>query len=220
MPRLPRSGRWVVDGTEYDPHIVTMTEHPTHKERTRARILDEAATVMRERGIDGIGVAALMKRAGLTHGGFYAHFKDRDDLVAHAIDRMFQDSATMLDRHLTPEDAMHGLTALIDFYLADRSIGAIGKHCPLPSLSGEATRLPIAARQRFASGIEHFHKALESALGRIGRRDAGVLASSVLAELVGAMSLARAVGDPATASAMLAASRDALKSRLGLETST
>ena len=56
-----------------------MPETLTHKERTRARILDEAAKAMREQGHAGIGVAKLMQRAGLTHGGFYAHFKDRDD---------------------------------------------------------------------------------------------------------------------------------------------
>ena len=81
-----------------------MPEPTTHKARTRGRILDEAAKAMREHGHEGIGVANLMKRAGLTHGGFYAHFKDRDDLVAAAIGRMFEDSKAMLARYFRPGD--------------------------------------------------------------------------------------------------------------------
>ena len=114
-----------------------MTE-PTQKERTRARILDEAAWAMREHGSDGIGVAALMKRAGLTHGGFYAHFKDRDDLVAHAVDRMFADSGRMLHRHFGQNDAAEGLRGLINYYLSDEmrlaaDRGWRWKHCACPS---------------------------------------------------------------------------------------
>ena len=80
--------------------------------------------------------------------------------------------------------------------------------------------MPELARRRFASGIERFHHAIERALTRIGRHDARALASSALAELVGAMSLARALDDPTIATATLAASRAALRSRLGLDTAT
>ncbi|HZV09332.1 MAG TPA: TetR/AcrR family transcriptional regulator, partial [Novosphingobium sp.] len=69
-----------------------MADKSAHKARVRDRILDEAAAALRSGGTDGLSVANLMKRAGLTHGGFYAHFENRDDLVAHAVDRMFKDS--------------------------------------------------------------------------------------------------------------------------------
>jgi TetR/AcrR family transcriptional repressor of nem operon len=193
-----------------------MAEGLSHKERTRARILEEAASAMRESGPDGISVAALMKRAGLTHGGFYAHFASRDDLVAHAIDRMFEDSKAMLVRNLSSNAPADGLSKLIDHYLSDRARLAPDKTCPIPSLAGEAPRLPEAARGRFAAGIQRFQAAIADSLLALGHEEPEALAASVLAEMVGAMSLARSVDDEAAAQAMLAASRQRLKERLGL----
>ena len=192
-----------------------MTE-PTQKERTRARILDEAAKAMREHGSDGIGVAALMKRAGLTHGGFYAHFRDRDDLVAHAVDRMFDDSGRMLDRHLGRQDAGEGLRGLINYYLSDEMRVAADRGCPLPGLSGEAARMPAGARARFESGIARFKAALQGAMEALQLPEPDILASSVLAEMVGAMALARAMGDNDEARTLLRASQEQLTRRLGL----
>lgn len=191
-----------------------MTEMTT-KERTRARILDEAAKAMREHGSDGIGVAALMKRAGLTHGGFYAHFKDRDDLVAHAVDRMFRDSSAMLTHHLGHGEAASGLSSLIDYYLSEAARKRIDGGCPLPSLAGEASRMPEDARDRFALGVAGFQAALANSLAALGSPEPAKLAASVLAEMVGAMSLARVLDDEA-ATVFLEASRARLKLRIGL----
>lgn len=192
-----------------------MSEATTPKARTRARILDEAAKAMREKGADGIGVAALMKRAGLTHGGFYAHFDNRDDLVAQAVDRMFQDSDFVLDRHLAGSEAARGLADLIAYYLSDETRKRIDGGCPLPSLGGEASRMPVAARQRFADGILTFRAALAKSLAEIGDPDPEALAASILAEMVGAMTLARALDDQ-SASVALRASREQLMRRIGL----
>ncbi len=192
-----------------------MSEATTPKERTRARILDEAAKAMREKGADGIGVAALMKRAGLTHGGFYAHFENRDDLVAHAVDRMFQDSDFLLKRHLAENAAAKGLSELIDYYLSDETRKRTDGGCPLPSLGGEASRMPAAARQRFSEGIQAFRAALAASLTAFGSPDPESLAASVLAEMVGAMTLARTLDEDA-ARVALRASREQLKRRIGL----
>jgi TetR/AcrR family transcriptional repressor of nem operon len=188
----------------------------SHKERTRARILDEAAQAMREAGAEGIGVAALMKRAGLTHGGFYAHFASRDDLVAHAIDRMFEDSKAMLTRHLDNHEPAAGLSALIDHYLSDRARLAPETTCPIPSLAGEARRLPEAARARFAAGVERFQAAIAGSLRALGRDTPEALAASVVAEMVGAMALARSIGQEKPARELLAASRQRLRERLAI----
>jgi len=191
-------------------------EPASHKERTRARILDEAAKAIRESGAEGISVAALMKRAGLTHGGFYAHFSSRDDLVAHAIDRMFRDSKMIQTLKSSDKDPAVGLANLIDSYLSDRARRDPGTNCALPALAGEASRLPEAARKRFAAGIQRFQQAIAESLAALGKEEPDMLAASVLAEMVGAMSLARSMGDDAQASTMLAASRARLKERLGV----
>ncbi|HEX7858280.1 MAG TPA: TetR/AcrR family transcriptional regulator [Sphingobium sp.] len=190
-----------------------MADKSAHKAKTRARILDEAAAAIRSSGAQGISVAELMKRAGLTHGGFYAHFSSRDDLVAHAIDRMFQDSAMMVARFLgdTPD-----LGAFIDYYLSETAYRMVERGCPLPGLSGEAGRMPPAARTRFAQGVGGFRDGIERALEALGKADSATLASSVMAELVGAMTLARSMPDDGAALAFLDASRRGLRERIGL----
>lgn len=186
-----------------------MADKSAHKARVRERILDEAAAALRAGGTEGLSVANLMKRAGLTHGGFYAHFENRDDLVTHAIDRMFQDSAGMIQRFLGESDDLDGL---IDFYLSEQAMRRHDRGCPLPWLAGEAPRMPEAARARFQAGIAAMEQALAGALIRRGRNsgEAGLLATSLVAEMVGAMALARAYGDGPKALATLAAARQAI----------
>ena len=193
-----------------------MADTLTHKERTRARILEEAAREMRLSGTDGIGVTPLMKRVGLTQGGFYAHFASRDDLVAHAIDRMFEDSRALIGRYLDGKEPAEGLTLLIDNYLSDRARLAPERTCPIPSLSSEAARLPDAARARFAAGVARFQRAIADRLDALGKPDPQALAASIMAEMVGAMTLARALEIEGDESAILAASRERLKARLEL----
>ncbi|KGT95242.1 TetR family transcriptional regulator [Erwinia typographi] len=193
-----------------------MSEVSTHKERTRQRILNEAAAVMRIVGTEGIGVAALMKRAGLTHGGFYAHFSSRDDLVTNGVDRMFNETRERLQALSPLPDGAERLSRLIDLYLSTEARNAPELNCPLPSLSGEACRLPEEARARFSVGIEDMHRVIAGSLEAMGHEQPQALASSAQAELIGAMALARAVPDDAHAERILADSRSQLKQRLGL----
>ena len=187
----------------------------TQKARTRERIIEAAARAMRAGGQEGVGVAAVMKQAGLTHGGFYAHFENRDDLVAHAVDRMFVDSARLFERHVEA-DAQGRLRALIDDYLSEAMLHAQGEGCPLPGLSGGAPSMAEAARRRFGAGIGAFRARLEAMLTAAGVADAGSVADSVLSEMVGAMALARAVEDPGEARRILGASRGQIKGRVGV----
>jgi TetR/AcrR family transcriptional repressor of nem operon len=191
-----------------------MADKSTHKERTRERILDEAAQALRVGGTEGISVGALMKRAGLTHGGFYAHFQSRDDLVANAVDRMFRDSAAMLDRFLGEHAGLPELAALVDYYLSEQMLLAPERGCPLPGLSGEVPRMAPAARTRFERGIEVFRSRIARVLTDAGYRDAEQRATSMLAEMVGAMTLARSMSDRRTASDILTNTRHALHGRL------
>lgn len=193
-----------------------MPEKTTHKEKTRARILDEAAKALRTGGTAGISVAELMKRAGLTHGGFYAHFTSRDDLVAHAIDRMFEDSGRMLDRYLGAAPGAEGLARLIDYYLGEAALDRIDRGCPMPGLAGEVSRMPTAARARFEEGIAQFRYAVGAALEQMAVANPDKQAMSVVSEMVGALMLARAMSDKPAAHDTLQAARHSLKERLGL----
>jgi len=129
---------------------------------------------------------------------------------------MFEDSAAMLDRNLGAEPDGAGLARLIEYYLSERAFERVEQGCPLPGLTGEAARLPPPARARFETGIENFRRAIATALTAMDAPDADRLASSVLAEMVGAMALARSMSDRAAALALLDSSRQRLLDRLGL----
>jgi TetR/AcrR family transcriptional repressor of nem operon len=187
-----------------------------HKERTRERILDEAAAAIRADGPHRIGVAGVMKKAGLTHGGFYAHFGSKDELVAEAIARMFGGPYSHFQARTEGLAPAEGLASYVDFYLSSRHRDAPERGCPLPALSGDLARMPPAARERFAEGAEGLRRSVAGLLAAMGRDDADALAASAIAEMVGAMALARAVGDRARSDEILRASRTALKERLGL----
>ncbi len=188
-----------------------------HKQKTRLRVLDEAAKAIREEGPHRLGVAGVMARAGLTHGGFYAHFPSKEAFVAEAIAHMFEGGPiTTLKtvRDLPPREA---LTQFIDFYLSRRHRDSRNGGCPLPYLAGDAPRLADASRERYAQGAANLTKVVADRLAELGRPFAEDEASSTLAELVGAVTLARAEADPDRSDAILERSRAHLKRRLGLE---
>jgi TetR/AcrR family transcriptional regulator, transcriptional repressor for nem operon len=187
-----------------------------HKERTRSRVLKEAAKAIRAEGPHRVGVAGVMAEAGLTHGGFYAHFASKDDLVVAAMSQMFDEASAKFDSLTAEKPPAAALRAYIDFYLSRQHRDARDTGCPLPSLSADLPRLGVAARQQFAAGIAGLTAAIGGLLSALGRPDGGMLASSALAEMVGALSLARSVADPRQSDAILKASRDGLKLRLGL----
>ncbi|WBV22112.1 TetR/AcrR family transcriptional regulator [Pantoea piersonii] len=189
----------------------------SHKARTRQRILDEAARVMRECGTESIGVASLMKRVGLTHGGFYAHFDSREALVQAVIAEMFTDSTQRMQPLWQQSDPAERLNTLIDYYLSETHRDSPAEGCPMPALVSEVGHLPDEAKAIFTQGVASMLQRLSELLAELGQREVEALASSLLAEMVGALALARACPDKALSATMLARSRQALKRRTGLE---
>ena len=188
-----------------------------HRGKTREKILKEAATAIRARGPEGVGVAALMKQAGLTHGGFYAHFGSKDALVAEAIGVMFEEARNRFDWTLAEADPRAALDKYVGFYLSPVHRDARGRGCPIAALSGDMARLEPAARERFAKGSTALAQRLGEALARHGIANAPAAGRSMLAELVGALLLSRTVTDPAESDAILADSAAAIRTRYRLE---
>ncbi len=187
-----------------------------HRGKTREKILKEAASAIRARGPEGVGVAALMKQAGLTHGGFYAHFGSKDELVSEAIDVMFDEARQRFDRALAQIDPRAALGNYVDFYLSPLHRDARGRGCPVAALSGDMARLEPDARARFSRGITGLSGALGDALERLGIADPRRAGRSMLSELVGALLLSRTVADPAEADAILADSAASIRARYQL----
>lgn len=193
-------------------------EKLSHKARTRQRILNEAAVVMRESGTESIGVAALMKRVGLTHGGFYAHFSSREDLVQAVIAEMFADSARRFATITSLTDPLERFNQLIDSYLSEQHCDSPGEGCPLPALVSEMAHLPLDARTLFSQQRAAMRQRLAQTLRELNHPQADDAATTILTEMVGAVALARSCADKKEAGNLLALSRRSVKQRAGVET--
>lgn len=207
----------------YDAHHITgsiswsaMRYDTEHKQRTRERVLKAAAKAIRAQGPHRVAVASVMSRAGLTHGGFYAHFDSKDALVAAAIGQMFDEARGNWERLTREQQPGPALALYIDFYLSSAHRDAVSAGCPIPILAPELRRLGKPAREQFAAGVARLTERLRSQLASLDVADAQDEASSMLAEMIGALALARAEPDAQRSDAILAASRQRLKARIAL----
>ncbi|XAH23329.1 TetR/AcrR family transcriptional regulator [Xylophilus sp. GW821-FHT01B05] len=175
----------------------------------RDRILDAAATLFRERGFDGIGVADLMKGAGLTHGGFYGHFDSKEDLMAQAAARaaeqMLATWQRLAERHPGQERA-----AVADAYLSTRHRDHAGRGCLFATLGADAARQGPAVRHAVTEGLRPQVDLLEQATPGRNKAARRRKALADYAGMVGALVLARAVDDAALSQEILDAARAAL----------
>lgn len=170
--------------------------------KNRQRILEVAGKLFRKKGFDGVGVADIMKSAGLTHGGFYGHFASKDELAAQAIAGAVAqtvDSWTALAGDRSPDQ----LGAFITSYLSPRHRDDPGGGCVLAALGADAARQRDAVRRAFTEGIRSVVAMLSMlATGRsnAARREKAL---ATLAGLVGALTLARAADDPSLSDEIL-----------------
>lgn len=188
-----------------------------HKERTRVRLLTEAAIMLREEGPHGLSVATLMKRQGLTHGGFYAHFESKDDLIEHAIDAMFERTCERFrikTKGLTAEAA---LTNYITYYLSPSHYNRPGQGCPIPATGADVGRLEPEARKRFEAGVNALAGLIAAEFERLHypAGEAMSQALTLLADMSGAVVMARGVKSAALAKQICAGVETNIFARLG-----
>lgn len=127
------------------------------KQKSHKRILDAAARLFRENGIETTSVADVMKAAGMTHGGFYRHFDSKEDLVAAAVHHAVDDVVSGMEEAVSPDEKMRARDAYIGQYLSAAHVRDLGRGCPLAALGAELARageLPLkegtAAAERMA----------------------------------------------------------------------
>ncbi|BAI75598.1 transcriptional regulator (plasmid) [Azospirillum sp. B510] len=175
----------------------------------RRRVVEVASALFRERGFNGIGVADLMKEAGLTHGGFYGQFASKEDLAAEACAHAMETMSARWSQaaETAGEDA---LPAMLDSYLSPRHRDHSAAGCPVAALGTDVARQGGAARGAFTRGLRPF---LDSLSRLVPGRSAEAKRKAALATfsgMVGALILARAVDDPALSEEILAAARASL----------
>ena len=170
------------------------------KAETRSRILQNAARLFRRYGYEGIGIDEIMAAAGLTRGGFYAHFRSKQELF-HAALADEPEAFTPLRA-----DAVSAGRALIDFYLGDGDRARVAASCPLVSLSPDVARASDGARAAYTARVHE----LVTELARCIPGDADdvrVRALAILALCIGGAAMAHAVSDEPLAAALLDACR-------------
>jgi TetR/AcrR family transcriptional repressor of nem operon len=171
----------------------------------RERVLQTAARLFREKGVDGVGVAELMQAAGLTHGAFYGQFSSKEELVAEACRWALGKTESYWER-LQAREA-DPLAAIVDAYLSPAHRDDPGRGCALTTLGVEAPRRDPGVRRAVSDGLVHLlARRLQAARRR--RR-----ALALMASLVGGLVLARAVEDEALSAEILAAVRAELADR-------
>lgn len=177
----------------------------------RARILAEAARLFRERGLSGVGVDALTEAAGLTHGSLYSQFGSKERLAAAALEHALTQSALA---RAPGDGGTAELAGIIGRYLSPRHRDAPGQGCAFAALGCEMPRQGPALRKVFTEGLRERMARLASLLP--GRRRAARedQALALLAGMVGALILARAVDDAALSGRILAATAAELQGRL------
>jgi TetR/AcrR family transcriptional repressor of nem operon len=180
-----------------------------HKEEVRERIVDAASRRFRRAGA-GVGIGQLMKALKLTHGGFYRHFKSKDDLFAAALTKAFEDSRERITQMAAEAEKGRELEALISFYLSDYHCAEVAGGCPVAALA------PEIARYRHS-------RAVRSAMDRCVREQAAFMsrymkgrteeerqqrALALLSGMAGSLALARAVSDEGLRQSILSGARE------------
>ncbi len=161
----------------------------------RERIVQVAAKLFRERGFDGIGVADLMKAAGLTHGGFYGHFASKEDLAAEAcgraLDNSLQKWSTEVEK--APDEA---LSNIVNSYLSEAHRDGPGSGCLVAALGSDVGRQAPPIRRVVTEGIHALVEQLMRLVPGKSKSARRRQALSDFAAMVGAVIIARAVDDP------------------------
>lgn len=189
----------------------------SHKEETHRKVLKLAARALREKGPDRLAVAEVMKAAGLTHGGFYAHFKSKDDFLAEAVGETFAQAGRRWERILEGMAPREALAAYVDYYVSETHRESPSTGCPVVALNSDLPRQSKSFRKAFDEGLKRLTASLEWRMAAAGIEGAGALAPSILAEMVGAVALSRAVSDRTHSDEILAGTRHDIKTRLGID---
>jgi TetR/AcrR family transcriptional regulator, transcriptional repressor for nem operon len=188
-----------------------------HKQATRERVIAVAARRFRKDGIEATGIAALMKDAGLTHGGFYAHFTSKEDLVAEAAVAALQETRLLLER-ADQEDDDKSIEALVDAYLSPHHRDRADRGCALAAMAAEIARHSSKTRTRLD---DHICDLLSSIAGRLpaklSQQARSERAKAVFCVMLGALQLSRTIADRETSDSFLRAGRGAALSLANAE---
>ena len=184
-----------------------------HKFQTHARIVKRASVKLREKGAHGIGVADLMKEAGLTHGGFYSHFDSRDALVIEAFTHAMDRSTEHWRKQTEAAPAEKRLSTIVNSYLSALHRDNPGQGCAVPTLGAEIARESSKTRRAFAARMQQMIEMLAKQFHGVPPKTARKQAMAAMATMMGSLVMARIAGNSELSDEILKSGRDAILER-------
>jgi TetR/AcrR family transcriptional repressor of nem operon len=179
-----------------------------HKARTHARLLKKATEQFRNQGLQGTGIATLMGQMGLTHGGFYAHFENKSDLVATATAKMFDETVDHMRLAVERAPKDKELAAIVRSYLSQQHRDHPDQGCLLPVLAAEISRQPLSVRRAYTQGFNDLIKRLAGYMPGKDTEQKCEKARLLISGMAGSMMMAKAVSDRELSDKILAQARE------------
>jgi TetR/AcrR family transcriptional repressor of nem operon len=179
-----------------------------HKQAMRKRIIREAARRFRQQGADGFSIADLMHDLHLTHGGFYRHFKDKNQLFAESLVQSVQDAKSKLTRREGNEGSDSLLRTIIERYLSPWHCANPGEGCPVPALASQIPRQSRKVRDSFDQAVHDYVEGMEKVMPGETPDEQQQNFLVLISGMAGTLNLARAVSDEQTREKLLRAAKE------------
>lgn len=186
--------------------MITIPYPKDHKLKVRKKIVESAAQAFRTKGIQDVSVPFIMKGAGLTHGGFYAHFDNKDQLVAEACRYAISDAIEFLQKAADQETQNPKIHRVIDYYLSPAHRDKKDRACIIPALSNEISHSSEEVQKVFTHELERMISFISNLAGIDTSKG-----SALFSTMVGSLILARTVSDPNLSDNILSAGKKAAK---------
>ena len=173
-----------------------MRYSPEHKAQNHEKILSVAARAFRERGGDTSGIGTVMKKVGLKKGGFYRHFKSKDDLFVEAVARALEETGRGMEEVAKSAPEGQGVRAIIERYLSVGHANSPGSGCVRATLGPELARKPLSVRKRIEALLEAYRERLSPFLPGRTREERLAKCRLLFASMAGVLMMVRVTPDP------------------------
>jgi TetR/AcrR family transcriptional repressor of nem operon len=187
-----------------------MRYQPEHKAETHRKIVKDASRRVRAEGMTGAAVSAVMRDAGLTHGGFYKHFENKDALLMESVSEAFQDIADRLTQAAQQSKPETAWKAIVKTYLSLEYCDHVEYGCPLPALGPELARADETMKPRIFEELKKYRSRMLPFMPGQRTADKESAFFAIFSTMVGAVEIARMLAEPAMREKVLASARDLL----------
>ncbi len=178
-----------------------------HKEKSRAHILGSAAAQLRAKGVEAVRLLDMMHAAGMTNGGFYKHFKNKDEVTVGAIARALKEVAEQLIVRVRDLPRGDALRAVIEFYLSEEHVQHPERGCAIAALGSELARMPLRLKRRISAALDDYEETLSPLLPGESDEQRHTAFLVLFSSMAGCLTAARAEADEHKRSEILTAGK-------------